>query len=106
MPVIRVTERQMMDNVRPLLNTVSQVTGIQVSMETQNAARRTHHRVLMMRSMVGALVVAAMVAGGGSRVASGSRLESRLRKPGRISRAAAIAKNGSDGTTAAFQKLS
>ena len=39
-------------------------------------------------------------------VARGSRLESRLRNPGRISSAAAMAKNGSEGTTAAFQKLS
>ena len=34
MPVINVIERQMIDRVRPLLKTVSQVTGIQVSMET------------------------------------------------------------------------
>ena len=56
--------------------------------------------------MLGAHVVAAMGSGGGSMVARGSRLESRLRRPGKISRAAAMAKNGSEGTTAAFQKLS
>ena len=106
MPVIRVTERRMIERVRPLLNTVSQVTGIQVSMETQKAANRTHHAVLMMRSMLGARVVAAIGSGGGSMVARGSRLASRLRIPGRMSRAAAMAKNGREGTTAAFQKLS
>ena len=105
MPVINVTERQMIDRVRPLLKTVSQVTGIQVSMDTMNAARTTHHNVRMMRSMLGARALAAMGTGGGSMVASGSRLESRLRSPGRMSRAAAMAKNGMDGTTAAFQKL-
>src|SRR5580692_1069445 len=96
----------MIDRVRPLLKTVSQVIGIQVSMETMNAARTTHHAVLMMRSMLGARALAAMGTGGGSMVASGSRLASRLRSPGRMSRAAAMAKNGMDGTTAAFQKLS
>ena len=59
----------------------------------------------MMRSMLGARALAAMGTGGGSTVASGSRLMSRLRRPGKISKAAAMAKNGSDGTTAAFQKL-
>ena len=105
MPVISVTERQMIDRVRPLLKTVSQVAGIQVSMETMKPANRTYHNVRMMRSMVGARVEAAMGCGGGSIVARGSRLESRLRSPGRMSRAAAMAKNGSEGTTAAFQKL-
>ena len=36
-PVIKVTERQMIESVRPLLKTVSHVTGIHVSMETMNA---------------------------------------------------------------------
>ena len=105
MPVISVMESRMIERVRPLLKTPSQVIGIHVSMETQKAARSTHQSVRMMRSMLGARVVAAMGTGGGSMVARGSRLESRLRSPGRMSRAAAMAKNGMDGTTAAFQKL-
>ena len=94
-----------MERVKPLLKTFSQTELIQVSMETQNAANSTHQAVRMMRSMLGARALAAMGSGGGSMVASGSRLASRLRIPGRMSRAAAMAKNGSEGTTAAFQKL-
>ncbi len=104
MPVISVTESRMIERVSPLLKTVSHVIGIQVSMETMNAAKRTHHRVRMMRSMLGALAVAAIGGGGGSIVASGSRLESRLRIPGRKRRAAAIRRNGSAGRTAALRK--
>src|SRR5271170_4852263 len=104
MPVMSVIESRMIERVRPLLKTPSQVIGIQVSMETQNTASSTHQLVRMMRSMLGARVVAAIGTGGGSMVASGSRLASRLRIPGSMSRAAAMAKNGMDGTTAAFQK--
>ena len=85
---------------------MAQATGIHVSMDTQKAAKRTHQRTRMIRFMLGARVVAAIGGGGGSMVARGSRLASRLRIPGRMSSAATRAKNGSDGTTAAFQKLS
>ena len=87
-----------MERVRPLLKTFSHVTGIQVSMETQNAARSTHHPVRMIRVHGGRFVLAAAIGtGGGSMVARGSRLESRLRNPGRINKAAAMAKNGERG---------
>src|SRR5579859_2832803 len=81
------------------------VFGIQVSIETQKAANTNHHSGRMMRSMLGARVIAAIGGGGGSIVASGSRLESMLRMPGRISNAATMARNGIDGTTAPFQTL-
>ena len=108
MPVINVIDSSTIDRVMPLLNTVVQagnVPGIHVNIDTQKAAKSAHHRTRMMRSMVGARVLAAMGGGGGSTVASGSRLESRLRIPGRMRSAAAITTNGMDGTTAAFQKL-
>src|SRR5271154_1274012 len=106
MPVINVIERSTIERARPVLKTPTQTELIQVSIDTQKAARTTHHAMRMIRSMRGARAAAAMGSGGGSMVASGSRLESRSRNPGRISSAAAMAKNGSDGTMAAFQKLS
>ena len=74
-------------------------------MDTQNPAKTSHHKGRMILSIVGARLAAAIGGGGGSIVAKGSRLESRFRIPGRISRAATITTNGIDGTTAAFQKL-
>ena len=79
--------------------------GIQVNMDTQKAAKRIHHRIRMIRSMLGARAVAAIGGGGGSIVAMGSRLASRLRMPGRKSNAATKNRNGSDGTTAALKRL-
>ena len=55
--------------------------------------------------MLGARVVAAIGGGGGSIVAMGSRLASRLRMPGRKSKAPTRTRNGSDGTTAALKRL-
>ncbi len=74
-------------------------------MDTQNPTKTSHHKGRMILSMVGARLAAAIGGGGGSIVAKGSRLESRFRIPGRISRAATITTKGIDGTTAAFQKL-
>jgi hypothetical protein len=59
----------------------------------------------MMRSIVGARLAAAIGGGGGSMVDSGSRFESKVRIPGRTSRATTMATKGIEGTTAAFQIL-
>ncbi len=94
-----------MEMVIPLLKTVVHGACNHVSIDTQKPANTSHQSGRMMRSMVGARLAAAIGGGGGSMFARGSRLESRLRIPGRMSRAATIAKNGIDGTTAAFQML-
>ena len=104
-PVINVTERRTVERARPELKTPAQVIGIQVSMETQKPANSAHHPTRMMRSMLGALVVAAIGGGGGSMVARGSRLVSRSRMPGSSRSAATMTRNGSAGTTAALTML-
>ena len=90
--------QQTIERARPLLKTASQVTGIQVSMETQNAAKSTHHAVRMMRSMLGAPVRWRRSAAAADRwwpAGPGSSRGSAC--PGRKSRAATMTKNGSDG---------
>ncbi len=108
MPVISVMESSTIESVKPVVEHARpRRSGIQVSMDTKKPAKTIHHSAPddpVHGRAPG--VAAAMGGGGGSMVASGSRLESRLRMPGRISRAATMTKNGSDGTTAAFQKLS
>jgi hypothetical protein len=105
MPVIKVMESSTVERASPALKTPSQVVGIHVSIETQNAARSTHHALRMIRSILGVLDMAAVGGGGGSMVARGSRLRSSVRIPGRTSRAATRKKNGSAGSTAENMRL-
>jgi hypothetical protein len=63
MPVMRVMESSTVESASPALKAASQVVGIQVSMETQKSARRTHQARRMIRSICGALEAAAV--GGG-----------------------------------------
>ena len=105
MPVIRVMDRKMIEKARPALNTLSQVAGIQVSMDTMKAASSTYQAVRMIRSSWGARSVAVVGGVGGSTEASGSFVSSRLRMPGTNSRAATRTMKGNDGSTAADSVL-
>ena len=109
MPVISVIDSSTIDNVKPLLKTVVQAgkePGIQVSMDTQKPAKRTHHSTRMMRSMRRS--PRRRGHGRWRRVDRGQWVPARvqLRMPGRNSRATTIKMNGRDGTTAALKKLS
>src|ERR1700722_12265555 len=105
MPVMRVMKSNTVESASPPLKAASQVEGIQVSMETQKSARRTHQAVRIIRSICGALEAAAVGGGGGSTVERGSRLRSSVRMPRRINRAATRTKNGRAGSTAEKRML-
>ena len=82
MPVIRVMDRKITEKASPALNTFSHVLGIQVSMDTMNAASSTYQRTRMIRSIWGARTEA--VVGGRRRVDRGHRVlgVAELAQPG------------------------
>ena len=100
-PVIIVMDRSTMAYARPLLKTPVHASGIQVSMDTKNPAKTTHHKTRMIRSMLGTRAAAAMGGGGGSIVAIGSRLASSSLSFGSNSRAPTRKMKGRDGMIAA-----
>ncbi len=96
MPVIRVMERKMTEKASPSLNTNVQVGGIQVSMETMNAAEQQVPEAADDPVELRARSVAMVGGTGGSTEASGSFMSSRPRMPGTMSRATISTMKGTE----------
>ncbi len=99
MPVMSVTDRQMIDAHKPKENPVTYVVGTHVTLEARNATTRTQNPTRVGTSSRRSRIETAGGAGGGSHAARGSELSSSRRRPGLNSKVPTSTTKGKAGTS-------